>query len=252
LEALPDDQWEALPADLWPVTFPAESLVFDAGKPIDWVLFPLDLVVSLVTPLAEGAVEIATIRNDGIVGVPLAAGADGSVRALTPSVGGLAMEAPKFLAALDRWEAFRGLMDRYVLALFGEISQIGACNRMHSNEERLSRWLLMTHDEAGRDTFPATHHLLGRILGCRCATISNAAGLLQGAGFIRYSRGRMTIFGSNWSGIRQLRVLLEGARRTGPRRDGHHPDDCQERNKDDGGAVTTHNSLVVSALATKR
>ena len=103
------------------------------------------------------------------------------------------MEAPKFLAALDRWEAFRRLVDRYVLALFGEISQIGACNRMHSNEERLSRWLLMTHDGSGRDTFPATHHLLGRILGCRRATISNAAGVLQGAGFIRYSRGRMTI-----------------------------------------------------------
>jgi CRP-like cAMP-binding protein len=194
LEALPNDEWDALLADLQPVTFPAKSLVFDAGNPIDSILFPLDLVVSLVTPVAGGVVEVATIGNDGIVGVPFVAGAAGAVRALTP-VGGraLAMAAPRFLAALDRWETFRHLVDRYVLALFGEIAQIGACNRMHSNEERLSRWLLMTHDGAGRNTFPATHHLLGRVLGCRRATISNAASVLQGAGFIGYSRGRITI-----------------------------------------------------------
>jgi CRP-like cAMP-binding protein len=194
LEALPDDEREALLADLRPVTFPAESVVLESGKPVDLILFPLDLVVSLVTPLAGSAVEVATIGNDGIVGVPLVVGAEGVVRALTP-VGGraLAMEAPAFLAALDRWETFRRLVDRYVLALFGEISQIGACNRMHSNEERLSRWLLMTHDGVGTDTFPATHRLLGRMLGCRRASISNAAGVLQAAGFIRYSRGRMTI-----------------------------------------------------------
>jgi len=78
-------------------------------------------------------------------------------------------------------------------ALFAQISQAAACNRLHSNEERLSRWLLMSHDRVRADTFPITHEFLGQMLGSRRATVTLSAGLLQAAGLIRYHRGQVTI-----------------------------------------------------------
>jgi hypothetical protein len=80
-----------------------------------------------------------------------------------------------------------------VPALFGQISQAAACNRMHTNEERLSRWLLMSHDRVGSDEFSITHEFLGQMLGSRRATVTLCAGILQAAGLIRYHRGRLTI-----------------------------------------------------------
>jgi hypothetical protein len=87
----------------------------------------------------------------------------------------------------------RELVDDYLQALFGQISQAAACNRLHSTEERLSRWLLMSHDRVGTDEFAITHEFLGRMLGARRATVTLSAGILQAAGLIRYHRGQVTI-----------------------------------------------------------
>ena len=84
-------------------------------------------------------------------------------------------------------------MQRYVQALFGQISQAAACNRLHSNEERLSRWLLMSHDRVGSDEFLITQEFLAQMLGSRRATVSLSAGMLQKAGLIRYHRGHVEI-----------------------------------------------------------
>ena len=89
--------------------------------------------------------------------------------------------------------AFTVPPQNYLQALFGQISQAAACNRLHSNEERLSRWLLMSHDRVGTETFPITHEFLGQMLGSRRATVTLSAGILQAAGLIRYPRGRVTI-----------------------------------------------------------
>ncbi|HUZ69738.1 MAG TPA: Crp/Fnr family transcriptional regulator [Candidatus Saccharimonadales bacterium] len=172
-----------------------KTVLFDPGQVITSVYFPLDGVVSLVTPLADGnIVEVATIGNEGMVGVPLVAGGSLAVRAIS-QVGGrtLRMDASTFIAELERLPGFRKLIQRYVQALFGQISQAAACNRLHSNEERLSRWLLMSHDRVGVDSFPITHEFLGQMLGSRRATVTLSAGLLQAAGLIRYHRGRVTI-----------------------------------------------------------
>jgi CRP-like cAMP-binding protein len=172
-----------------------KTVLFDPGQVITSVYFPLDGVVSLVTPLADGnIVEVATIGNEGMVGVPLVAGGSLAVRAIS-QVGGrtLCMDASTFIAELERLPGFRKLIQRYVQALFGQISQAAACNRLHSNEERLSRWLLMSHDRVGVDSFPITHEFLGQMLGSRRATVTLSAGLLQAAGLIRYHRGRVTI-----------------------------------------------------------
>src|SRR6202049_491586 len=195
LASLPEAERAALMVHLRPVHLTVKTVLFDPGQVIGSVHFPIDGVVSLVTPLADGnIVEVATIGNEGIVGVPLVAGGALAVRAIS-QVGGrtLRMDAALFAAELERLGAFRRLVQRYIQALFGQISQAAACNRLHSNEERLSRWLLMSHDRVGTDSFPITHEFLGQMLGSRRATVTLSAGLLQAAGLIRYHRGRVTI-----------------------------------------------------------
>jgi CRP-like cAMP-binding protein len=195
LEALPAAEHDALLPDLHPVKLPVKTVLFEAGEVIDSVYFPLDGVVSLVTPLADGdVVEVATIGNEGVVGVPLVPGGSLAVRAISQVAGtALRMEAAIFLAGVKRLSSFQRLVQRYQQALFAQISQAAACNRLHSNEERLSRWLLMSHDRVGADTFPITHEFLGETLGSRRATVTLSAGLLQSAGLIRYHRGLVTI-----------------------------------------------------------
>src|ERR1022692_1426063 len=195
LEALPDAERKTLEQHLRPGHLTVKTVIFDPGQPIPFLHFPIDGVISLVTPLADGnIVEVATIGNEGIVGVPLVPGGSLAVRAISQVAGRtLRIEAGEFAKGLERLPAFRDLVQNYVQALFGQISQAAACNRLHSNEERLSRWLLMSHDRVGTDTFPITHEFLGQMLGSRRATVTLSAGLLQSAGLIRYHRGRVTI-----------------------------------------------------------
>jgi CRP-like cAMP-binding protein len=105
----------------------------------------------------------------------------------------LRIDAEAFVAFTVRSTAFRALVDRYTQALFGQISQAAACNRLHSSEERLSRWLLMSHDRVGSDQFMITQEFLGQMLGARRSTVSVSAGILQRAGLIRCVRGHVTI-----------------------------------------------------------
>ena len=217
LEALPDEERDALIQHLRPAHLSVKTVLFDPGQPISFVHFPIDGVISLVTPLADGnIVEVATIGNEGIVGVPLVPGGSLAVRAISQVAGRtLRIEASEFAKGLERLPAFRDLVQKYVQALFGQISQAAACNRLHSNEERLSRWLLMSHDRVGTDTFPITHEFLGQMLGSRRATVTLSAGLLQSAGLIRYHRGRVTIVdreGLEFGLVRVLRDHQGGAR----------------------------------------
>jgi len=195
LQALPVAERDQLLSKLNRTTLRMKTVIFEPGQTIDTVHFPLDGVVSLVTDLEDGTiVEVATVGNEGIVGVPLVAGGSLMVRAISQVPGqSLWMDSTEFLAESERTSAFRALVQNYIQALFGQISQAAACNRLHSNEERLSRWLLMSHDRVGTDTFPITHEFLSQMLGSRRATVTLSAGLLQAAGLIRYHRGRVTI-----------------------------------------------------------
>lgn len=177
------------------VTLPIKTVLFEPGATIDAIHFPIDGVISLVTPLHDGAiVEVATIGNEGIVGVPLAPTGGLAVRAISQVAGHcLRMEATTFLEWADRSHTFQGLVESYTQALFGQISQAAACNRLHSSEERLSRWLLMSHDRVGSDEFMITQEFLGQMLAARRSTVSVSAGILQRAGLIRYVRGHVTI-----------------------------------------------------------
>ena len=195
LEALPAEDRDRLIRGMVLVALPITTVLFEPGEPIRAVHFPIDGVISLVTPLDDGAiVEVATVGNEGIVGVPLFSGGSLAVRAISQVSGSsLRMDAAAFLAEVDRPGAFSDLVHQYLSALFGQISQAAACNRLHTNEERLSRWLLMSHDRVGVDDFAITHEFLGQMLGSRRATVTLSAGILQAAGLIRYHRGHVSI-----------------------------------------------------------
>jgi CRP-like cAMP-binding protein len=195
LAALPRPELVQLFEVVRRVTLPVKSVLFEPGAAIDAVHFPTDGVISLVTPLHDGAiVEVATIGNEGIVGVPLVPLSGLAVRAISQVAGHcLRMEATTFLEWSDRSQAFQTLVESYTQALFGQISQAAACNRLHSSEERLSRWLLMSHDRVGRDEFMITQEFLGQMLAARRSTVSVSAGILQRAGLIHYVRGHVTI-----------------------------------------------------------
>ncbi len=195
LEALPRAERLRLIRQMTPTVLRIKTVLFEPEQSINAVHFPLEGVISLVTILEDGStVEVATVGNEGIVGVPLVTGGSSVVRAISLVPGRtLRMPAAVFLAEFARPAPFRALIERYLQALFGQISQAAACNRLHSSDERLSRWLLMSHDRVGNETFPITHELLGQMLGSRRGTVTLSAEALQAAGLIRYHRGLVTI-----------------------------------------------------------
>lgn len=195
LACLPPEDRDQLMARLSPVFLRVKTVLFEPGQVVDAVYFPLDGVISLVTPLEDGAiVEVATVGNEGVVGVPLIFGGTLAVRAISQVAGRcLTTSAEAFLEAIGSSRAISQLVQAYVLALFGQISQAAACNRLHTNEERLSRWLLMSHDRIGADKFLITQEFLAQMLGSRRATVTLSAGVLQKAGLIQYHRGHVEI-----------------------------------------------------------
>ena len=174
------------------------DLLYRQGSSITTVYFPVNAVVSILTSMQEGpGVEIATIGNEGMVGHPLFLGSETMpAREFSQvQVPGdvLLMEAAAFRTLIDGDGAVREVIQRYVQALFSQVSQQVACNGLHSVERRCSRWLLLTHDRVDSDEFPLTQEFLSQMLGVRRASVTLAAGALQKAGFIEYRRGRLKI-----------------------------------------------------------
>jgi CRP-like cAMP-binding protein len=195
LHALPVAETERLARLLRPIFLDVTAVLFEPDQVIDAVYFPRNCVVSLVTPLHDGAfVEVASVGSEGIVGVPLALGRSLAVRAVC-SVEGWAdrMDATTFVEEMERSAALRDLVHDYVQALFGQIAVAAACNRLHSTDQRVARWLLMSRDRVDTDEFAVTHRFLSRVLGVRRATVTRSAGLLQAAGLITYRRGKVRI-----------------------------------------------------------
>jgi len=197
LDALPPKEYERLLPALSPVSLELKRLLLEPGTAIDTVYFPVGAVVSLLTTMDDGsAVEVATLGNEGIVGVPVFLGAQamGARDFYQVQVPGhaVAMDTAAFLESTGR-DPLRGLVQRYAQALFSQVTQQVACNGLHSVEERCSRWMLLTHDRVGGDEFPLTQEFLAQMLGVRRASVTVAAGILQRAGFIRYVRGRVAI-----------------------------------------------------------
>jgi CRP-like cAMP-binding protein len=197
LAALPKKEAARLQPLLERMPFGLRGIVYERDQPISHVLFPTSGVYSLVIEMRNGgAVEVGTIGNEGLVGTPVFLGAGRSpIRAFCQVPGeALRMTADDFRReAVGRSGPLQELVRRYTQALVTQISQTVACNHLHSVQERMCRWLLMTHDRVGADEFLLTQEFLAQMLGVRRPSVSVVAGLLFQSGLIRYVRGRMTI-----------------------------------------------------------
>jgi CRP-like cAMP-binding protein len=169
-----------------------KTLAYDVDKPIKFVYFPLTGVFSLVTIMEDGVgVEVATIGNEGVVGLPLFLGVDRtSGKAFTQVPGDfLRMTAEAFRKEIRRKGPLTQTLQLYTQALMVQISQGMACNGVHSIKQRCARWLLMTQDRVAAETFPLPQEFLALMLGVRRAGVNKVATELKKAGLIRYSRG---------------------------------------------------------------
>ncbi|MBD3884863.1 Crp/Fnr family transcriptional regulator [Phormidium tenue FACHB-886] len=196
LASLPREEYERLQPYLEPVSLPLKQELYQPNVPIEFVYFPLSGVYSLLSLASEGElVEVATVGNEGMVGLPIFLGARQIPGVAMVQVLGdaLRMRPADFRAQVTSGTALYEMLHRYTQALFNFISQSAVCNRVHSIEQRCCRWLLLTHDRVGADTFPLTHEFLSQMLGVRRAGVSEVAARLQNAGFISYRYGKMTL-----------------------------------------------------------
>ena len=198
LKALPQEDYERIHAHLRPHAVKQKQDMGEAGERIAEVHFPVDAVVSILTRMDKGpSVEIATIGNEGVVGLTVAWGGDAmnprEVATVQAPGEVVSMDAGAFRAELREQGALASLVERYTLAFFSQVSQQVACNGLHSVEQRCARWLLLTHDRVGTDEFPMTHEFLAQMLGVRRASVTVTAGSLQRAGFVEFSRGRVAV-----------------------------------------------------------
>jgi CRP-like cAMP-binding protein len=198
LDGLPARERARLAAAMEPVRLEMKEVLYKEGGRIDAVYFPLNSVASMLN-LVEGTqgVEVATIGNEGLVGLPVSWGVRSAnprelVQAQVPGEA-LRMDADRFAREVSARRAFRESVEHYTQAFFAQISQQVACNGLHSIQERCARWLLLTHDRVGADEFPITQEFLAQMLGARRPTVSTTASILSQAGFIRYRRGRLTV-----------------------------------------------------------
>ncbi len=196
LAALPAAEYERVWPRLERVPLIVKQIVYEQNAPIEYVYFPFDSVVSEIARMENGAItEVTTIGREGMLGLPLFLDTDRTPLAAFVQVAGQAarMEANDFRAEMKRGGPLRKILLRYTQGLLVQIAQSGACNHLHSPQQRCARWLLMTHDRVGRDEFMLTQEFLCQMLGVRRATVSETASALQQDGLIRYSRGRINI-----------------------------------------------------------
>jgi len=161
-----------------------------------YVYFPNYGVLSMLTVLDSGeAVEIATVGNEGMADLSVFLGLKIATSRLLNQVPGdvMRLRTSSFLRLVSQCPGLRAGLGFYMVAMFTLVSQSAACNRLHPLEERCARWILMTHDRVDADTFPLTQEFLSTMLGVRRPSVTVAAGILQKAGFISYSRGKMTV-----------------------------------------------------------
>jgi CRP-like cAMP-binding protein len=193
---LPPRDYERLRPHLERIPLAYRQSLYRAHKPIGFVYFIETGVGSLVNTMANGeAAEVGTIGNEGVVGLPLVLGDDRtptSVYVQVPGVG-LKMKAALFNKELARSASMRKVMLHYSHAFFNQVAQSAACNQFHSIQQRCCRWLLMTHERMQSDQFLLTQEFLAMMLGVQRTGVTHAAGALQRAGLIRYTRGNVTI-----------------------------------------------------------
>ena len=196
LAALPKEVYKHLLPHLEPVTFSLGDVIYESGGQITHVYFPTSSIVSLLYLMANGATaEIGVVGYEGVVGIALFLGGDTTPnRAVVQSAGNAyKMKAQSLRAEFERGGELQLLLLRYTQALFTQISQTAVCNRLHTIEQQLCRWLLLSHDRLRSDQLVMTQDLISNMLGVRREGITLAARQLKDRGLISYVRGTITL-----------------------------------------------------------
>ena len=196
LGALPKSDLERLKPDLEPVSLALGDALSESGIVLHHVYFPVDSIVSLLYVMENGgSAEIAVVGNDGIVGVSLFMGGETTLsRAVVQSAGPAYSLSRKILQAeFIRGQALQHILLRYTQALLTQMAQTAVCNRHHSLDQQLCRWLLLSLDRLTSNELVMTQELIANMLGVRREGVTEAARKLQDAGLIQYSRGRIEV-----------------------------------------------------------
>ena len=196
LAALPTAAFDPLAAHLQRVPMQLGEALYEPGEQLLYAYFPTTAIVSLHYVIESGAsAEIAGVGNEGVVGISLFMGGDTTPSSAVVQTAGHAYRLPRHLLKVefDRGGPLQRLLLRYTQALITQMAQTAVCNRHHSIEQQLCRWLLVTLDRVPSGQLVMTQELVARMLGVRREGITEAAGKLQQAGVIRYRRGHIAV-----------------------------------------------------------
>jgi CRP-like cAMP-binding protein len=196
LLSLPSKERNALFPDLHYVPMGTHDVLHEAGQPITHGYFVNGGLASVLNVMSDGkSIEVGLAGKEGFVGLPLVVGLSTSPARVVVQVAGSALRirASDFGKTLRQCPELERQLNRFAQAMAMQSAQVAACNRAHEVEERLARWLLMSQDRLGGDCVPLTQEFLAHMLGTRRATVTVAAGILQKAGLIRYTRGQVNV-----------------------------------------------------------
>jgi CRP-like cAMP-binding protein len=195
LAALADEEWDRWSSSLELMQMPLGSVLYESGVALDDVYFPTTAIVSLSAEMQDYASAVAIVGNEGIVGISLFMGGESALsRAVVQIAGfGYRLDAAIMKLEFDRVGPVLKLLLRYTQALITQMSQTAACNRHHSLDQQLCRWLLLSLDRLQVDELMMTQELIANMLGVRREGITEAALKLQRAGLICYARGHITV-----------------------------------------------------------
>jgi CRP-like cAMP-binding protein len=196
LALLPQADRQALETQADIVSLQAYDELYAVDSTIEHVYFPLTLMASILVEAGNSTeVELATVGNEGMLGSMIVLNVWRAWGRTLVQVGGLAVKLPvsALLTHLEQQPLLHTILAQYQDAFTRQLFQVGACNLLHTMEERCARWLLMTEDRVGQATFALTQQFLAQMLGVRRATVGLALGLLKQAGLITYVRGRFQI-----------------------------------------------------------
>jgi len=196
LAALPEAEWQRWLPQLELVEMPLGEVLYESGGTLSHVYFPTTAIVSLLYVMENGAsAEIAVVGNEGLVGVSLFMGGESTPsRAVVQSAGqGIRLEARSMKNEFNRAGPTLHLLLRYTQALITQMAQTAVCNRHHSVDQQLCRWLLLSLDRLEGDELVMTQELIANMLGVRREGVTEAALSLQQAALIRYARGHITV-----------------------------------------------------------
>src|SRR5450631_1572600 len=196
LEALPASDYERVASHLDLIPMKLGDVLYESGATLRYVYFPTTSIISLLYVMEDGgSAEIAIVGNEGVLGISLFMGGDTTPsRAVVQSAGfAFRLKAQLLKDEFARIGSTMYLLLRYTQALITQMSETAVCNRHHSVDQQLCRWLLLSLDRLQSNELSMTQELIANMLGVRREGVTDAAGKLQKAGLIRYQRGRITV-----------------------------------------------------------